>query len=102
MKRLSYAAFAVALAAFPVKAEELTVATAGDQNMVDYINQYLGPLFEKAYPGNTVRAVGTACATNPLPVVVPCHRVLRTDGGLGGYIGGLDAKTALLTLEKTA
>jgi methylated-DNA-[protein]-cysteine S-methyltransferase len=52
-------------------------------------------------PG-AVRAVGTACATNPLPVVVPCHRVLRADGGLGGYIGGLDAKTALLTLEKAA
>lgn len=49
-----------------------------------------------------VRAVGTACATNPLPVVVPCHRVLRTDGSLGGYIGGLDAKTMLLTLEKAA
>lgn len=54
--------------------------------------------------GNTkaVRAVGTACATNPLPVVVPCHRVVRSDGGLGGYIGGLDAKTALLSLEKIA
>jgi len=49
-----------------------------------------------------VRAVGTACATNPLPVVIPCHRVLRTDGTLGGYIGGLDAKTALLDLEATA
>lgn len=49
-----------------------------------------------------VRAVGTACATNPLPVVVPCHRVLRTDGTLGGYIGGLDAKTTLLTLENAA
>ena len=49
-----------------------------------------------------VRAVGTACATNPLPVVVPCHRVLRTDGGLGGYIGGLDAKTFLLDLERAA
>ena len=47
-----------------------------------------------------VRAVGSACATNPLPVVVPCHRVLRTDGGLGGYIGGLPAKTALLELER--
>jgi methylated-DNA-[protein]-cysteine S-methyltransferase len=46
-----------------------------------------------------VRAVATACATNPLPVVVPCHRVLRTDGTLGGYIGGLDAKAALLSLE---
>lgn len=49
-----------------------------------------------------VRAVGTACATNPLPVVVPCHRVLRSDGGLGGYIGGLDAKNTLLTLENAA
>lgn len=49
-----------------------------------------------------VRAVGTACATNPLPVVVPCHRVLRTDGTLGGYIGGLEAKTALLALEAAA
>lgn len=46
-----------------------------------------------------IRAVGTACATNPLPVVVPCHRVLRADGTLGGYIGGLEAKTALLKLE---
>jgi methylated-DNA-[protein]-cysteine S-methyltransferase len=46
-----------------------------------------------------VRAVGTACATNPLPVVVPCHRVLRADGALGGYIGGPEAKTALLDLE---
>jgi methylated-DNA-[protein]-cysteine S-methyltransferase len=49
-----------------------------------------------------VRAVGSACATNPLPVVVPCHRVLRTDGSLGGYIGGLEAKSALLTLEGAA
>ena len=46
-----------------------------------------------------VRAVGTACATNPLPVVVPCHRVLRSDGSLGGYLGGLDAKRLLLDLE---
>ena len=51
---------------------------------------------------NAVRAVGTACATNPLPVVVPCHRVLRSDGTLGGYIGGLAAKTALLELERAA
>ncbi|MHB1064267.1 MAG: methylated-DNA--[protein]-cysteine S-methyltransferase [Georgenia sp.] len=52
-------------------------------------------------PG-AVRAVGTACATNPLPVVVPCHRVLRSDGGLGGYAGGLTAKTTLLLLEQAA
>ena len=49
-----------------------------------------------------VRAVGTACATNPLPVVVPCHRVLRTDGSMGGYLGGLDAKRTLLELEGVA
>lgn len=48
------------------------------------------------------RAVGSACATNPLPIVVPCHRVLRTDGSLGGYIGGLEAKAALLELEAAA
>ncbi|HVM03910.1 MAG TPA: methylated-DNA--[protein]-cysteine S-methyltransferase [Acidimicrobiales bacterium] len=46
-----------------------------------------------------VRAVGTACATNPVPVVVPCHRVVRSDGTLGGYLGGLDVKRALLALE---
>ena len=45
------------------------------------------------------RAVGTAMATNPLPIVVPCHRVLRTGGGLGGYGGGLEAKRHLLALE---
>lgn len=49
-----------------------------------------------------VRAVGSACATNPLPVVVPCHRVLRSDGSLGGYVGGPQAKTTLLTLERAA
>jgi methylated-DNA-[protein]-cysteine S-methyltransferase len=51
---------------------------------------------------NAVRAVGSACATNPLPVVVPCHRVLRADGTLGGYVGGIAAKTTLLKLERAA
>jgi methylated-DNA-[protein]-cysteine S-methyltransferase len=48
------------------------------------------------------RAVGTACATNPLPVVVPCHRVVRANGSIGGYIGGSDAKRTLLILEAAA
>ena len=46
-----------------------------------------------------VRAVGTACAHNPLPVVFPCHRVVRSDGSTGQYVGGAAAKTALLDLE---
>lgn len=45
------------------------------------------------------RAVGTAMATNPIPIVVPCHRVLRTGGHLGGYGGGLPVKVRLLELE---
>jgi len=49
-----------------------------------------------------VRAVGTACAKNPLPVVVPCHRVVRSDGGMGGYLGGPAAKRLLLDLEAAA
>ncbi|MGD9998269.1 MAG: methylated-DNA--[protein]-cysteine S-methyltransferase [Ilumatobacteraceae bacterium] len=49
-----------------------------------------------------VRAVGTACATNPLPLVIPCHRVVRSDGSMGGYLGGIDAKSALLQLESAA
>jgi methylated-DNA-[protein]-cysteine S-methyltransferase len=47
-----------------------------------------------------VRAVGTACATNPIPIVVPCHRVIRSDGNVGSYRGGAAAKRALLDLER--
>jgi methylated-DNA-[protein]-cysteine S-methyltransferase len=46
-----------------------------------------------------VRAAGTACGSNPIPVVVPCHRVLRLSGGLGGYAGGLEMKEWLLERE---
>ncbi len=46
-----------------------------------------------------VRAAGTACGSNPIPLVVPCHRVLRTSGALGGYGGGLPMKEKLLRLE---
>jgi methylated-DNA-[protein]-cysteine S-methyltransferase len=49
-----------------------------------------------------VRAAATACATNPLPLVVPCHRVVRSDGTIGGYAGGVDVKKALLALEAAA
>jgi methylated-DNA-[protein]-cysteine S-methyltransferase len=49
-------------------------------------------------PG-AARAVGRANATNPIPVVIPCHRVVGRGGALTGYAGGLEAKRALLALE---
>ncbi|KUI40630.1 cysteine methyltransferase [Mycobacterium sp. GA-1199] len=48
---------------------------------------------------HAVRAVGSACAHNPLPVVIPCHRVVRSDGSPGQYVGGPQAKSTLLSLE---
>ena len=50
-------------------------------------------------PG-AVRAVGSACGANPAAVVVPCHRVLRSDGALGGYRWGLERKAKLLEAER--
>jgi len=57
-----------------------------------------------AMAGNptAVRAVGSACSHNPVPVVVPCHRVVRSDGSIGNYLGGVDAKAALIALESAA
>jgi methylated-DNA-[protein]-cysteine S-methyltransferase len=57
-----------------------------------------------ALAGNpkAVRATATACATNPLPLVVPCHRVIYSDGRIGRYLGGPAAKRALLLLEAAA
>ena len=54
---------------------------------------------ERAGSPRAVRAAGNALGANPIPVVVPCHRVVRTGGGLGGYTGGLDKKEYLLQLE---
>ena len=59
MKLILQTALALGLTISAARSGELTVLTAGDQNMVDYINEYLGPLFEKENPGNTVRVVGT-------------------------------------------
>ena len=47
-----------------------------------------------------VRAAASACSHNPLPVIVPCHRIIRTDGSIGKYLGGVEAKQLLLTLER--
>jgi methylated-DNA-[protein]-cysteine S-methyltransferase len=47
-----------------------------------------------------IRAAGSACGRNPVALIVPCHRVVRTDGGLGGYAWGLDVKRQLLAHER--
>jgi methylated-DNA-[protein]-cysteine S-methyltransferase len=51
---------------------------------------------------NAVRATGTATGANPVPILIPCHRVIAAHGKLGGFSGGLDAKRRLLALEKAA
>jgi len=51
---------------------------------------------------SAVRATGNALGKNPLPVIIPCHRVLHRDGGLGGYTGGIDIKRYLLRLEASS
>ena len=48
------------------------------------------------------RAAGNALGSNPMPIVIPCHRVLHADGGIGGYTGGLERKRALLELESAS
>jgi methylated-DNA-[protein]-cysteine S-methyltransferase len=58
-----------------------------------------GQLAALAGSPRAARAVGNALGSNPIPIVVPCHRVLHADGGLGGYSGGLDRKRYLLALE---
>lgn len=58
-----------------------------------------GALAARSGRPRAARAVGTACARNPVPIVVPCHRVLPGGGGLGGYGGGPERKRALLELE---
>ncbi|MBT2390446.1 methylated-DNA--[protein]-cysteine S-methyltransferase [Streptomyces sp. ISL-1] len=58
-----------------------------------------GDLAARVGQPGAAQAVGAAMGSNPLPVVVPCHRVVETDGGLGGFGGGLETKRKLLALE---
>lgn len=58
-----------------------------------------GQLAKRAGIPGAARAVGTACSSNPIPLIVPCHRVTRSDGSLGNYGYGIKAKRDLLTFE---
>ena len=62
------------------------------------VSTYAGVAAAAGSP-RAVRAAGNALGANPMPVIVPCHRVLRTGGGLGGYTGGIERKEFLLRLE---
>jgi methylated-DNA-[protein]-cysteine S-methyltransferase len=59
-----------------------------------------GRIAERIGKPRAARAVGNALGSNPIPIVVPCHRVLRAGGALGGYGGGVERKEALLELER--
>ena len=61
-----------------------------------------GEVADAAGNPRAARAVGSACRTNPLPLLVPCHRVVRIDGSIGQYLGGVEAKELLLRMEATA
>jgi len=60
-----------------------------------------GELAKKIKRPRAARAIGQACGANPIPLMIPCHRVLAADGRLGGYSGGLAWKTLLLAGEKS-
>jgi len=72
--------------------EELNRIPYGETRTYRQIAEAIG------YP-NSMRAVGTACAENPLPILVPCHRVVPSSGGYGNYSGGVSMKRRLLNLE---
>src|SRR5258708_21971487 len=59
-----------------------------------------GAVAKKIGMPKAARAVARACATNPVAVAIPCHRVIREDGGLGGYRWGMERKEQLLAIEK--
>lgn len=67
----------------------------GETRSYAWVAEHVGNL-------KAVRAVGQALGNNPLPVIIPCHRVLRRDGGLGGFTGGIELKRYLLWLEASA
>ncbi len=76
-----------------------TVLTTLRQAVPPGVTISYAELAELVGHAGAARAVGTTMATNPVPIILPCHRVLASDGTLGGYGGGLDMKRHLLRLE---
>ena len=59
-------------------------------------------LAEKVFSPKAYRAAGSACGQNPLPIIIPCHRVVHSNGSISGYALGADIKAFLLNLEKNS
>jgi methylated-DNA-[protein]-cysteine S-methyltransferase len=85
---------------------EIDAATAFQRDVYRHLREIAyghvttyGQLAEALGRPEVARAVGQAVGANPIPIVIPCHRVIAAEGRLGGFSGGLDAKVALLRLE---
>ena len=82
--------------AFPRKVWEIArLIPYGETRSYSWVAEQLGK-------AGALRAVGKVLARNPLPIIIPCHRVVAKDGGLGGYSGGVELKKYLLWLETSA
>jgi len=88
---------------------DLTLAKGFRRSVLEYLPQITygttrsySAVAEAVHHPKAARAVGTACATNPLPLVIPCHRVIKHDGGSGSYRGGASMKRQLLELERSS
>lgn len=89
-------------------APDLSIGTPFQQMVWQYIRNVpcghtvtYKKIAEDIDPGSVYRAVGQACKTNPMPIIIPCHRVVASDGTLGGYSCGYKWKRFLLELEKS-
>lgn len=88
---------------------DLTLASGFRRTVLDHLPEIpygstasYATVAELAGSPRAFRAVGTACALNPVPIVIPCHRVVKSDGSMGLYAGGVAVKKVLLGLEAAA
>jgi methylated-DNA-[protein]-cysteine S-methyltransferase len=88
---------------------DLTLAKGFRRSVLEYLphiaygtTSSYGAVAAAVHHPRAARAVGTACATNPLPLIIPCHRVIRHDGTAGSYLAGASVKRQLLALEHSS